>query len=255
MKAYKKELSHYFSQKKEQDEQLKKALSRKTFEEKQAIIKEFRESTTLDNGIYSINEEIAFERKPFIRDIYYLEKLNEDIVSKHLQFNKYKYDTLYELVEFDETIYDTLEAEIIEIKRKRDEYISKRGNKMDEEKAFNDKINFNVNELIEEFKQAELADQKYIYRQIIDLKISKFDKLEPRLSMVKIDKYKTLVTDYLPIRRHERNLLDLSASPEDVVLTPEVLEQEQSNENNESEYDSAESNSISNRSSLSKNEE
>jgi hypothetical protein len=254
MKAYKKELSHFFSHKKEQDEQLKKALARKTFEEKQSIIKEFRESTTLDNGVYSINEEYAFERKPFIRDIYYLEKLNEDIVKKHLQFNKYKYDTLYELVEFDETTYDTIEGEIIELKRKRDEYISKRGNKMDEDKAFNDKINFNVNELIEEFKQAELADQKNIYRQIIDLKISKFDKLEPHLSMVRIGNYKTLVTDYLPIKRHERNLLDLSISPENVVLTPEVLEPEQTNESNESE--SFESNSSrSNRSSISKNEE
>ena len=248
MKAYKKELSHFFSHKKEQDEKLKKALSRKTFEEKQSIIKEFRESTTLDNGVYSINEDYAFERKPFIRDIYYLEKLNEEIIAKHFQFNKYKYDTLYELIEFDETIYDSFEGEIIELKRKRDDYISKRGDKMDEEQTFHDKINFNVNELIEEFKQAELVDQKNIYRRIIDLKISKFDKLEPRLSMVRIGKYKTLVTDYLPIRRNERNLLDLSASQEDVVLTPEVLEKEELLQSNESEYESPQSNSGSNRS-------
>jgi hypothetical protein len=35
----------------------------------------------------------------------------------------------------------------------------------------------------------------------------------------------TLVTDYLPIRGHERNVLNLNASPEEVVITPDILEE------------------------------
>jgi hypothetical protein len=141
------------------------------------------------------------------------------------QFNKYKYDTLYELIEFDEGIYDSIEAEIVELKRRREEYISKLSRKNDEIFEFNEQIAFNVNVHIDQFKDSELTEQKVLYRKIIDLKKMKFDKLEPKLSMIVVDKMFTLVTDYLPIRGHERNVLNLNASPEEVVITPDVLEE------------------------------
>jgi hypothetical protein len=225
MKAYKTELSHFFSHKKDQDAKLKRALAHKTFEEKKEIVSEYRASTLLDQGVYSINSEHQFERKPFIRDIYYLEKLNDDIKFKQTQFNKYKYDTLYDLVEFDESIYDSIDAEIVELKRKREEYISKRSKQNDDLIDFNEKIALNIKVRIEEFNDAELTKRKEIYRNIIDLKKLRFEKLEPRLSMIHVDKLFTLITDYLPIRGHERNVLNLNASPEEVVITPDVLEE------------------------------
>ena len=225
MKAYKTDLSHFYSHKKDQDTKLKKALSHKTFDEKKEIISEYRASTLLEQGVYSINSDHQFKREPFIRDIYYLEQLNKDIKTKMFQFNKYKYDTLYELTEFDEGAYDSIEAEIVELKRKREEYISKRSRKNDEVVAFNEQIAFNVKVHIEEFKDADLTEQKVLYRKIVDLKKTKFDKLEPKLSMILVDKFFTLVTDYLPIRGNERNVLNLNASPEEVVITPDVLEE------------------------------
>jgi len=225
MKVYKTELSHFFSHKKDQDAKLKRALAHKTFEEKKEIISEYRASTLLEQGVYSINSDHQFERKPYMRDIYYLEKLNNDIKFKQAQFNKYKYDTLYELVEFDEGIYDAAEAEIVELKRRRDEYISKRSKQNDDLVDFNEKIALNIKLQIDEFNDEEITKKKEIYRNIIDLKKLRFEKLEPRLSMVLVDKLFTLVTDYLPIRGHERNILNLNASPEEVVITPDVLEE------------------------------
>ena len=225
MNAYKTDLSHFYSHKKDQDTKLKKALSDKTFDEKKEIISEYRASTLLEQGVYSINSDHQFEKKPFIRDIYYLEQLNKDIKTKMFQFNKYKYDTLYELIEFDEGVYDSIEAEIVELKRRREEYISKRSRKNDEVVEYNEQIAFNVKVSIEEFKDADLTEKKVLYRKIVDLKKMKFDKLEPRLSMIQLDKFFTLVTDYLPIRGHERNVLNLNASPEEVVITPDVLEE------------------------------
>ena len=233
MKAYKTDLAHFFTHKKEQDNKLKKALSHKTFEQKQAIIKEFRESTFLRQGMYSVNEDV-FERKPFIRDIYYLEQLNEEIRIKTHKFNIYKYDSLYELAEFDEATYDAMETEIIELKRKREEYISKRSNKLDELNEFNERVLFNVNVQIEAFNAADKEDKKEIYEKIIKLKKLKFDRIRPQLSMMNIDKYKTVVTDYLPIKGNEKNILNLSASPEEVVLVPDVLEVSDDDSNSES---------------------
>jgi len=125
-----------------------------------------------------------------------------------------------------------METEIIELKRKREEYISKRSNKLDELNEFNERVLFNVNVQIEAFNAADKEDKKEIYEKIIKLKKLKFDRIRPQLSMMNIDKYKTVVTDYLPIKGNEKNLLNLSASPEEVVLVPDVLEVLAENDSN-----------------------
>jgi len=227
MNAYKSELSQFFSTKKQEDNQFKRSISRKSFEEKKEFVKEYRASALLDKGVYSINANHRFERQYFIRDIDYLEKLKEEIRMKQLQFNKYKYDVLYDLVEMSEPIYDGLESEIIELKKKRDDYISKKSQKIDENVAFNEEIDFTTKQMIESFKGAELEDQKELYKNIILSKKKKFDRLEPKLSMLLIDDLHTLVTDYLPIKNNEKNLnIQLNAEVEEVKIEAEDLEPE-----------------------------
>jgi len=224
MNAYKSELSQFYSHKKYEDNKFKRSLSSKSFEEKKEIVKAHRASTELKKGVYTMDDH-QFERQPYIRDIYYLEKLKEEIRNKHLQFNKYKYDILYELAEMSEATYDGLESELIELKKKRDDYISKKARKLDEAKAFNEEIEITTKQMVESFKEAELEDQKEIYKNIILLKKSKFDRLAPHLSMLQVDEMNTLVTDYSPIQNNEKKLKKYNVEPEKLEIIAEVLEE------------------------------
>jgi hypothetical protein len=222
MKAYKRELSHFFSNKKEQDIKLKRSLADKSFEDKKEIIAQYRETTKLDQGMYSIDEH-QFERKQCIRDIHYLEVLKQDILDKYLEFNKYKYDALYGLIEVDEARFDQFEAEIAQLKQTRDKYISSKAEKLDELKSFNDETDFNIRQQVDAFNDAEKEDKKEIYRNIILLKKARFDKIEPLLSMLSIDNMNTLVTDYVPIKGNQKRILfDVGAEEN---FSPELLEE------------------------------
>lgn len=223
MKAYKRELSHFYSNKKQQDNKLKRVLADKSFEEKKEIIAEYRETTKLDKGMYSIDEH-QFERKRYVRDIIHLELLKEDIKDTYLAFNKYKYDALYDLIEVDEARFDQYELEIAELKQNRDKIIIKKAAKLEEIAAFNDEIDFNIRQLVDAFRAAEKEDRKKIYMDIILLKKTKFDRIEPHLSMLKIEDVNTLVVDYLPIRNNEKKIAAFEVE-EEVNLLPEVLEE------------------------------
>ena len=223
MKAYKRELSHFFSNKKEQDAKLKRSLADKSFEEKKEIIAQYRENIKLDQGVYSIDEH-HFERKQSIRDIHYFELLKQDIRDKYLEFNKYKYDALYDLIEVDEARFDQYEAELAELKENRDKYIRKKAEQTDELKTFNDEIDFNIMQLIESFKVAEKEDKKQIYMNIILLKKTRFERIESRLSMLNIQNVNTLVTDYVPIKGNQKRIAAFDVGAEEEV-SPEVLEE------------------------------
>ena len=225
MKAYKRELSHFFSNKKEEDEKLKRALSNKSFAEKKEIIEQYRETAKLEQGVYSIGEH-HFERKRFVRDTTHLDNLKEDLANTYLEFNKYKYDALYELIEVNEAKFDQFETDIAQLKEQRDKMIRKKAEKLDESNHFNDKIDLNLRQLVDAFRLAEKEDRKEIYREIILLKKMRFDRLEPRLSMIRRDKLNTLVTDYVPIRGNEKKILAFNVD-EEVDLTTEVLEPEE----------------------------
>jgi hypothetical protein len=244
MKAYKTELSHFFSVKKEEDNQLKKMLAKKTFEEKKQIIEEHRASALLEKGTYTIEGQ-QFQRQQYIRDIHYLEQLKDKIRDKHLQFNKYKYDVMYELVEMKEEEYDRYDAELRELKRKRDEYISKKAAKQEQINVKIEQYKMNIKQLFELYNNplTDVEDKKLIYKDISYYKQAIFNILKPHLGMVQIDKMKTVVTDYLPIKGNQRNIMNLDESMESVnispvVLEPEVIEKSESNEetkSNESE--------------------
>lgn len=222
MKAYKRELSHFFSNKKEQDIKLKKSLADKSFEEKKEIIAQYRETAKLDQGVYSIDEH-QFERKQCMRDIHYLEIVKQDIRNKYLEFNKYKYDALYDLIEVDEARFDQYEAEIAQLKKNRDNYISNKAEKKDQLKSFNDENEFNIRQQVDAFNAAEKEDKKEIYRNIILLKKARFEKIEPHLSMLTIDKLHTLVTDYVPIKGNQKRIMFNLGGEENV--SPEILEE------------------------------
>ena len=242
MKAYKRELSHFFSNKKEQDDKLKRSLADKSFEEKKEIIAEYRQSAKLDQGMYSIDEH-QFERKQCIRDIHYLEIVKQDIRDKYLEFNKYKYDALYDLIEVDEARFDQYEAEIAQLKKNRDNYISNKAEKTDQLKSFNDENEFNIRQQVDAFNAAEKEDKKEIYRNIILLKKARFEKIEPHLSMLTIDKLHTLVTDYVPIKGNQKRIMFNLGGEENV--SPELLEEPEPVQEKVTEVetvDSAESN-------------
>ena len=227
MKGYKTELSHFFSVKKEEDNQLKKMLAKKTFEEKKQIIEEHRASALLEQGTYTIAGQ-QFQRQQFIRDIHYLEQLKDKIREKHLQFNKYKYDVLYELVEMNEEEYDRYDSELRELKRKRDEYISKKAAKQEQINTQIEQYKMNIKQLLDVYNNAfaEVEDKRTIYKDISYYKTSIFNILKPNLGMVQIDKMKTVVTDYLPIKGNQRNMMNLDESMEAVNLSPIMLEPE-----------------------------
>ena len=243
MKAYKRELSHFFSNKKEQDIKLKRSLADKSFEEKKEIIAQYRETTKLDQGVYSIDEH-QFERKQCIRDIHYLEILKQEIRDKYLEFNKYKYDALYDLIEVNEAKFDQFEAEIAQLKENRDKYISNKAEKLDELKSFNDEYEFNIRQQIDAFNDAEKEDKKEIYKNIILLKKARFEKIEPHLSMLNIEKQHTLVTDYVPIKGNQKRILFDVGAEENV--SPELLEEPELPVIQESESNKSNRSSISN---------
>jgi hypothetical protein len=152
--------------------------------------------------------------------------LKEDLVNTYLEFNKYKYDGLYELIEVNEAKFDQFETEIAQLKQQRDKMIQKKAEKLDEVNIFNDKIDLNLRQLIDAFRLAEKEDKKRIYREIILLKKMRFDRLEPRLSMIRKDKLNTLVTDYVPIRGNEKKIMAFNVE-EEVDLSTEALEPEE----------------------------
>jgi hypothetical protein len=249
MKAYKKELSHFYSNKKQQDGKLKNALANKSFEDKKDIISRYRE-TKLEQGVFTINSEHQFERRKFCRDVDYLELLNEDIKRSYLEFNQYKYNVLYDLIDLDEARYDELEAELAELKINRDKYISNKSEKQTAEISFNDEIDLNMKQLKDSFDAAEKEDKKQIYNDIILLRKSRFDKLEPYLSMLRIGAYNTLVTDYVPIRGNEKKIARFRVGAEEEVhpeeledLEPETLVPNESNESSKSSQSSKSSKS------------
>jgi hypothetical protein len=222
MKAYKIELSHFFSVKKGEELRLQKTLKKKSFEEKKKIIEEYRASAVLKKGTFTI-EDHEFKREHFIRDIHYLEQLKRELEEKYLQFNKYKYDVLYELAEMNESEYDRLSAEIEEIKQKRDEVIHKKAAKQEPIHEHNEKHKNAIIKLMDKFNNPDtvLEDKKDYYRDIMKHKIAIFNIIKPHLTMVSKDKTNTLVIDYLPIRGNQRNMMKLNES---VSITPISLE-------------------------------
>jgi len=236
MKGYKTELSHFFSVKKEEDNQLKKMLAKKTFEEKKQIIEEHRASALWEQGTYTIAGQ-QFQRQQFIRDIHYLEQLKEKIREKNLQFNKYKYDVLYELKEMNEEEYDRYDAELRELKKKRDAYIIKKAAKQEQINIKIEQYKMNIKQLLDVYNNplAEVEDKKLIYKDVSYYKTGIFNILKPNLGMIQIDKMKTVVTDYLPIKGNQRNIMNLDESMEAVNLSPVVLEPEVIEDNGEPE--------------------
>jgi hypothetical protein len=225
MKAYKRELSHFFSNKKEQDNKLKRALADKSFEEKKEIIAQYRETTKLEEGVYSIDEH-HFDRKRFVRDTIHLEHLKDDIANTYLEFNKYKYDGLYELLEVDEARFDQYERQLAELKENRDKMIRKKSEKVDQIKSFNDEIDFNIRQLVDSFHAAEKENRKEIYMNIILLKKRRFDSILPHLSMLEIDKMSTLVTDYEPVKGNEKKIAAFNVTDEpELNISHEILEE------------------------------
>ena len=227
MKAYKTELSHFFSVKKEEDNKLKKTLAKKSFKEKKEIIEEHRASAVLEQGTYTIAGE-QFRRQQFIRDIHYLEQLKSEIKEKHLEFNKYKYDVLYELRDMDEAEYDKYDTEINELKRKRDEYISKKAEKQEQINTKVQQYKMNIKQLVDMYNTplADVGDKKIMYKDISYYKTSIFNILRPNLGMIKVGTMNTVVTDYLPIKGNERNIMRLDENVEAINISPIDLEGE-----------------------------
>ena len=239
--SYKQELSSFFNEKRKQDAKFKKALKRRTsFKEKQDYIKSYRDISKLEEGSFKVDNNHQFERKRFIRDIFYLDNLNKELKEKYDIFNQFKHDVLYELVDMNEEQYDTYDLEIIELKQRRDEYISKRTAKQNEINSKIVEYNIKINEKMDEYYILE--DRKEIYKQIIELKKNIFEILEPKLSVLNIDGVNTVVTDYLQIKGNERNLQHLNNT---VEVSFENLDENDENESksknknkSESEHDS-----------------
>ena len=231
MKNYKQDLSSFFQVKSEQDKKLKKTLSKKSFKEKQEYIEKYRGETKLEAGTFTTGEG-GFERQKFIREIYYLDTLNEDLKQKYNEFTKYKYEVLYELVDMNEEQYDSYEVDIAEIKKKRDEYISRRASKQDEYNAKVESFKLQIKERMDEYKEADTGERINIYREITEARKNIFELLEPKLSMMVIDNYNTIVTNYLPIKGNQRNLNNLNVSINAIDIEAEDLEPiEESNAN------------------------
>ena len=220
MKAYKRDLSNFYSTKKEQDDKLRKALSGSTFEEKKEIIAQHR-ATVLEQGVYSIDSTRRFDKIPYMRDIYYLEQLNENIKNMNTKFNEYKYDVLYELTDMDEAVYDKFELDLTKLKEDRANYIRAQADKLTAEAEYNDIYNLELKALMDSFNSAEKDEKKDIYTDIIQLKKSKFDRIK-HLSMVKIDGLNTLVIDYLPIRYNQKKMLAFNLGEREEIVAEEL---------------------------------
>lgn len=226
MRKYKQEMSTFFNEKRAQDTKLINKLKKKSFKEKQEYIQEHRDEITLEEGTFRVGADKQFEREKFIRDIDYYDRIIIELKEKWKVFTQYKYDILYELIEINQEQFDIYDAQINELKKKRDAYITRRSTKKDEDTAILESIKLQIKERMSEFKDAELEDQKELYSQVIELRKTIFEYLEPKLSIIEANGYKTLITHYNPIKGSQRNLKNLNVINNNVNIELELDELE-----------------------------
>ena len=133
--------------------------------------------------------------------------------------------------------YDRYDAELRELKKKRDAYIIKKAAKQEQINIKIEQYKMNIKQLLDVYNNplAEVEDKKLIYKDVSYYKTGIFNILKPNLGMIQIDKMKTVVTDYLPIKGNQRNIMNLDESMEAVNLSPVVLEPEVIEDNGEPE--------------------
>ena len=226
MKAYKQELTHFYSKKSDIDEKMKKNLKKtKGLDEKKEVIessKQDREEEKVDD------EELNLLRKPYIRMSDYLKQLDDEIAILYEKYNQFKLNILYENITAHEgqlKDIEKFETDIEELKKLKIKTILKINKKKEDMDELIKEFKIKISERQHEYNEAEsIEEKKQIYTETVSLKLQLFEIFRENISIVNIEsneddivsKYSTLVIDYIPIKKNQKKIGDKLQMVEEV---------------------------------------
>jgi len=205
----------------------------KSQEDKKAYLIKYEEYKTSQN---LSDDDYNRLRTRMVRDIEYIELLNDDIKNIYAEFTQYKLDVLYDFETMDKDKFDEYEKKILSLKKKRDAFILKQKSKIKVRADTISIIQKQIQERMIELDQSSKEERLQLYTQITQLKKDIFNILEPSLSMIEIIPnkeifsslasvvYSTLNTDYVPIHDNEKSISEMNISAENVDLKVEEIE-------------------------------
>ena len=218
MKAYKQELTHFYSKKSDIDEKMKKNLKKtKGLDEKKEVI----ESSKQDREEEQVDEEdLNLLRKHYIRMSDYLKQLDDKIAILYEKYNQFKLNILYENISPHEgqlKDIEKFEADIEELKQLKIKTILKVNKKKEDMDELIKDFKIKISERQHEYNEAEsIEEKKQIYTESVSLKLQLFEIFRENISIVHIDsktddivsKYSTIVIDYTPVKKNQKKLTD-----------------------------------------------
>jgi hypothetical protein len=150
----------------------------------------------------------------YMRDLDYLNELDNNILLKYKEFNTYKLNVLYDLEMMNQEMYDSFDKDIAELKSHREKIIIKNKKSIIEQNDKIDKINKEISERFIDMVDSNKEEKKLYYSEIIERKKLIFDITKPYIDNVPIlddDNIllSTLIYDYNPIHKYEINLNSL----------------------------------------------
>jgi hypothetical protein len=218
MKAYKQELTHFYSKKSDIDEKMKKNLKKtKEVDKKKEVIessKQDREEEQVDD------EDLNLLRKHYVRMSDYLKQLDDKIAILYEKYNQFKLNILYENITAHEgqlKDIETFERDIEELKQLKIKNILKANKKKEDMEELIKDFKIKISERQHEYNEAEsIEEKKQIYTEAVSLKLQLFEIFRENISIINIEsktddivsKYSTIVIDYTPIKKNQKKLKD-----------------------------------------------
>ena len=247
MKAYTQELKEVYSKKSAIDEKMKKKLKKaQSLDKKKEVIESFKQEREEDKVD---EDDVSLIRKPYIRVTEYLNQIDDKLKTLYEKYNEFKLNILYDQVpeysnltetqskdqqlkEFDEDI-KKFETDIEALKQLKIKQFTKINEKKEEIDQTIKELKLKIYERQQEYNETEtIEDKKHIYVETVALKLQLFEIFRKNISVVNIEsktndsvnKYSTLVIDYLPIKNNQKKMINDDLQGE--VLQGEVLQGE-----------------------------
>ena len=218
--AYKQELTDAYSKKMTIDEKMKKKLKKaQSLDKKKEVAESFNQEREEDKVDI---ESLSSIRQPYIRMSDYFKKIDDDIKLLYEQYNEFKLNKLYENINSNEftaeslqTEMDRYEKEIDTLKQLKIKQILKKNEKKEDLDKIITDLKLKISERKQEYNETEtIEDKKQINIETVSLKLQLFEIFRKNISIVNIEsktgdsvnKYSTIVIDYMPIRNNQKKL-------------------------------------------------
>ena len=204
----KEKVEDLFRKKQAYETSIKKKIKSMNQEDRKKALDDFNSTI----GAFMDNYRII--KGNYMRDLDYLNELDNNILLKYKEFNTYKLNVLYDLEMMNQEMYDSFDKDIAELKFHREKIIIKNKKSIIEQNDKIDKINKEISERFIDMVDSNKEEKKVYYSEIIERKKLIFDITKPYIDNVPIlddDNIllSTLIYDYNPIHKYEINLNSL----------------------------------------------